>query len=86
MKTQFTIKETCVVSNDKVALTGLATGPLLSSGQRGHVSTTRGEVEVVIVSVGHVDPAPADSNAQLLQIRVLTGDPVWLKEATLNFD
>jgi hypothetical protein len=85
MKTQFTITETCILPNGKVAVSGVAAARRLSSGERGRTSTKLGELEVEIVSVGLVDPPPADPNAQMLQLKVLEGDPIWLKGAILDF-
>ncbi len=86
MKAQFTIMEVSALPNGKIAVSGVAIGHRMSSGEHGHTSTQLGELEVEVISVGLVDPPPTNPNVQLLQIKVLKGNPDWLKGTKVNFE
>lgn len=85
MKAQFSILDFNVLQNGKIVVVGVAVGRLVIAGQRGKASTELGHLDVEVVSVALVDPPPADPNAQMLQLKVLAGDPNWLKGARLEF-
>jgi hypothetical protein len=82
METSFIVSDVLVLENGNVAITGFSERhfPLT---KRGKAATASGEIEIEIVSIGLVNPQSAHPCRQDLQVRLLKGQPLDLKGATL---
>lgn len=86
MKTLFTVEGVINLANGTVALTGSVEGARLTSGRRGMVATSFGDVEIEILNIGVGDPHLQKPNMQMVLSKLLKGDSRLLNGETLIFD
>jgi hypothetical protein len=81
----FLVEEVGILHQGKVALAGVAHRQPIKSGMRAVLTTDTQQLTVEVVSIGIVDPPPANPDKKLLQVRVSGGDARSLKSQTLYF-
>jgi hypothetical protein len=85
MSTKYTVWTASELKNGEVALSGAVVGPLLSKGKEGSALTSGGDVKVLIIGTGVVDPNLVPPERQGILVKILEGNATFLEGATIEF-
>ena len=85
MNTQYTVWTASELKTGEVAVSGSVVGPFLSIGQSGSAATPQGNVKVVVIGTGVIDPNLVPHNRQGILVKMLEGNAAALTGLTLDF-